>query len=206
MPSLCHSIAFIESLGGPEMVMIFVIVLVLFGGKKLPEFARGMGKSIREFKKAAAGVEEEFKRALEEDEQKSAAAARALESPPPTPTPDTPATGENQGLQSHAEGYGHDEYHPNSSGDTAEHGWNYHGSDEVAANPATTTPEATPAASTEIPVTSTEPPTGTPGDPPPETPSATSTAPATPPATGAPEPTAPPAPVNPAVPEPEKNP
>ena len=186
MPSLCHSIAFIESLGGPEMVMIFVIVLVLFGGKKLPEFARGMGKSIREFKKAAAGVEEEFKRALEEDEQKSAAAARALESPPPTPTPDTPATGENQGLQSHAEGYGHDEYHPNSSGDTAEHGWNYHGSDEVAANPATTTPEATPAASTEIPVTS--------------------TAPATPPATGAPEPTAPPAPVNPAVPEPEKNP
>ena len=36
-----------------------LIVLVLFGGQKLPEFARGLGKSIREFKKAAAGVEEE---------------------------------------------------------------------------------------------------------------------------------------------------
>ena len=35
------------------MVLIFVIVLVLFGGQKLPEFARGLGKSIREFKKAA---------------------------------------------------------------------------------------------------------------------------------------------------------
>jgi len=53
------------------MVLIFVVVLVLFGGQKLPEFARGLGKSIREFKKAAAGVEEEFKRALEEDERKS---------------------------------------------------------------------------------------------------------------------------------------
>ena len=45
--------AFIDSLGGPEMMVIFVVVLLLFGGKKLPEFARGMGKSIREFKKAA---------------------------------------------------------------------------------------------------------------------------------------------------------
>ena len=62
--------AFIEGLGAPEMLLIFVIILVLFGGQKLPEFARGLGKSIREFKKAAAGVEEEFKRALEEDDRK----------------------------------------------------------------------------------------------------------------------------------------
>ena len=70
-------LAFIDGLGGPEMVLIFVIVLVLFGGQKLPEFARGFGKSIREFKKAAAGVEEEFKRALEEDERKTSAAKLA---------------------------------------------------------------------------------------------------------------------------------
>src|SRR5882757_2267949 len=76
------SLAFIEGLGGPEMVLILVIVLVLFGGEKLPDFARGLGKSIREFKKAAAGVEEEFKRALEEDTQKKAA--------PPTPLPPQP--------------------------------------------------------------------------------------------------------------------
>lgn len=68
----CASLAFIDGVGAPEMVLIFVVVLVLFGGQKLPEFARGLGKSIREFKKAAAGVEEEFKRALEEDERKHA--------------------------------------------------------------------------------------------------------------------------------------
>lgn len=63
-----YSLAFIDGVGTPEMVMIFIVVLVLFGGQKLPEFARGLGKSIKEFKKAAAGVEEEFKRAIEEDE------------------------------------------------------------------------------------------------------------------------------------------
>lgn len=73
---LAHaSFAFIEGLGGPEMVLIFVVVLMLFGGQKLPEFARGLGKTIREFKKAAAGVEEEFKRALDDDERKKLAAA-----------------------------------------------------------------------------------------------------------------------------------
>jgi sec-independent protein translocase protein TatA len=67
------TLAFIEGLGGPEVVMIMLIVLVLFGGEKLPQFARGLGKSIREFKKAAAGVEEEFKRAMDEDEKKNTA-------------------------------------------------------------------------------------------------------------------------------------
>ena len=68
---------------------IFVIVLMLFGGKKLPEFARGLGKSIREFKKAASGVEEDFKRALDEDEQRTIAAARPVTPalPPAAPTP-----------------------------------------------------------------------------------------------------------------------
>lgn len=69
------SLAFIDGLGGPEMVLVFVVVLMLFGGQKLPEFARGLGKTIREFKKAAAGVEDEFKRALDEDERKNTAAA-----------------------------------------------------------------------------------------------------------------------------------
>jgi sec-independent protein translocase protein TatA len=67
--------ALIEGLGGSEMVLVFVVILMLFGGKKLPEFARGLGKSIREFKKAAAGVEDEFKRALEEEAQQNTAPA-----------------------------------------------------------------------------------------------------------------------------------
>lgn len=47
------------------MFFVFLLILMLFGGQKLPEFARGLGKSIREFKKAAAGVEDEIKKAMD---------------------------------------------------------------------------------------------------------------------------------------------
>ncbi|MEJ7693529.1 twin-arginine translocase TatA/TatE family subunit [Daejeonella sp.] len=46
-------------LGGPELIMIGVVVLLLFGGKKLPELMRGLGKGIKEFKNAKEGVVEE---------------------------------------------------------------------------------------------------------------------------------------------------
>ena len=70
------------------MLLIFFVVLMLFGGQKLPEFARGLGKSIREFKKATAGVEDQIKRAIEEP-----APARPTVKPPATiePIDDTPA-------------------------------------------------------------------------------------------------------------------
>jgi len=42
--------------GRSELLVIFVVVLLLFGSKKLPELARGLGKSMREFKKAADDV------------------------------------------------------------------------------------------------------------------------------------------------------
>ncbi|MFM8618285.1 MAG: twin-arginine translocase TatA/TatE family subunit [Opitutaceae bacterium] len=78
-------LAFIDGVGGPEMLLILVIVLLLFGGDKLPEFARGMGKTVRELKKAASGVEEEFRRAMDEDERKKAAAALEAANPSPPP-------------------------------------------------------------------------------------------------------------------------
>jgi TatA/E family protein of Tat protein translocase len=62
------TLAFIEGLGGPEMLLILVLILVMFGKDKLPELARGLGKSMKELKKATSNVEEEFKRALQEDE------------------------------------------------------------------------------------------------------------------------------------------
>jgi sec-independent protein translocase protein TatA len=62
------SLAFIEGIGGPELMMIMFIVLLLFGANKMPELARGLGKSVREFKKAASGVEEEVRKAMEEPE------------------------------------------------------------------------------------------------------------------------------------------
>lgn len=82
--------AFLEGLGGPEMVVIFVIVLILFGGNKMPEFARGLGRTMREFRKAASGVEEEFRRAMEEEDRtKSHPPPRLPAGPTLTPAPHT---------------------------------------------------------------------------------------------------------------------
>ena len=64
--------AFIEGIGGPELMMIMFIILLLFGANRLPELAKGLGKSVREFKKAASGVEDEVRRAMEEDPAKPA--------------------------------------------------------------------------------------------------------------------------------------
>jgi sec-independent protein translocase protein TatA len=50
-------------IGMPEMVMIFIVILLLFGAKKLPELARGIGKSMGEFKKAKEEFEQEITRA-----------------------------------------------------------------------------------------------------------------------------------------------
>jgi len=54
-------------LGWPEIVAILVIVLVLFGAKKVPELMRGMGHGIKEFKKATRDVQDEVQRAIEEE-------------------------------------------------------------------------------------------------------------------------------------------
>lgn len=56
-------LAFIGSLGGQEIMLIFLVVLLLFGAKKLPELARGIGKSMGEFKKARDDFEKEITRA-----------------------------------------------------------------------------------------------------------------------------------------------
>jgi TatA/E family protein of Tat protein translocase len=70
---MSYSVGFIEGIGGPELMMIMFIILLLFGANRLPELARGLGKSVRDFKKAASGVEEEVRRAMEEEPAKPAA-------------------------------------------------------------------------------------------------------------------------------------
>lgn len=53
-------------LGGPEIILIALIVLLLFGAKKLPQLAKGIGQASGEMKKARAEVEREFKEATKD--------------------------------------------------------------------------------------------------------------------------------------------
>ena len=55
----------IFSLGGTEIILILAMALLLFGGKKLPELAKGLGQGIREFKKASKAVTDEIQNAAE---------------------------------------------------------------------------------------------------------------------------------------------
>lgn len=57
---------FAWALGGWEVIIILLFALILFGGKKLPELARGLGQSIKEFKKATREVTDEIQNAAEE--------------------------------------------------------------------------------------------------------------------------------------------
>ena len=59
-------------LDGPVLWLILALAILLFGGSKLPELARGLGKAKREFKKASEEVEDEVRSAVEEDERRKA--------------------------------------------------------------------------------------------------------------------------------------
>ena len=59
-------LASLLNLGGPDLLIILLIVLLLFGAKKLPELARGMGQAVREFNKAKDDFERELNRPAEE--------------------------------------------------------------------------------------------------------------------------------------------
>jgi sec-independent protein translocase protein TatA len=84
---MCLPLAFIEGIGGPEVMMIMFVVLLLFGADKLPELARGMGKTLREVKKATSGVEQEIKRAMEEEPPTTKTLPKPAASVPQQPTP-----------------------------------------------------------------------------------------------------------------------
>jgi len=58
------------NLGMPEIIVICIAVLILFGAKKIPEFAQGLGKGIREFKRAMNDTQDEIKRGISEEGKK----------------------------------------------------------------------------------------------------------------------------------------
>ena len=55
------------NLGGGEIVLILLLVLILFGAKKLPELAKGLGQGIKEFKKATRDVTDEIQHAVDDN-------------------------------------------------------------------------------------------------------------------------------------------
>ncbi|MBO7610339.1 MAG: twin-arginine translocase TatA/TatE family subunit [Muribaculaceae bacterium] len=57
------------NLGTPELIIILVIVLLLFGAKKIPELMKGLGKGVSSFKKGMNEIEEEIKRPVEEEKK-----------------------------------------------------------------------------------------------------------------------------------------
>jgi sec-independent protein translocase protein TatA len=65
-------------LGWPEIMGILFVVLILFGAKKLPELAKGLGSGIKEFKKATQDVQDDLHRALDDEPEYR---------PPPNPRP-----------------------------------------------------------------------------------------------------------------------
>ena len=61
--------------GGTEWVLIVLAVLILFGGRKIPEFMRGLGKGIREFNDAKSNVKKEIEDGMQEKDTKSSSAS-----------------------------------------------------------------------------------------------------------------------------------
>jgi sec-independent protein translocase protein TatA len=83
----------ILDVGGPEILVIMTIMLLLFGTERLPELARSMGKTIREFKKMTSGLEDELKRALDTPPPRNPPIKATFPPAPPksAPAPDSSA-------------------------------------------------------------------------------------------------------------------
>jgi sec-independent protein translocase protein TatA len=79
-------------LGWPEIIGILVVVLVLFGAKKLPELARGLGQGLKEFKKATREVQDDLQRAIDEEPQPEPPRRVAEAKPAANATAADPAT------------------------------------------------------------------------------------------------------------------
>lgn len=66
--AMLKSVFLFDMPGGTEWVLIILAVLVLFGGKKIPEFMRGLGKGIREFNDAKTNVKREIEEGMKENQ------------------------------------------------------------------------------------------------------------------------------------------
>jgi sec-independent protein translocase protein TatA len=93
---MSHAAGFFSMPGGSEWIIIFVVILIIFGPKSLPKIGHAIGRGIREFKDASDGItkaiEEEASAQDREEEarkkESTVASAHAESSPAPSETPD----------------------------------------------------------------------------------------------------------------------
>jgi sec-independent protein translocase protein TatA len=80
------------SIGMPELIIIFVIALIIFGPRKLPELGRSLGRSLAEFKRASNELKSTLEEEIRIEDQKIAAEKRveAAPAPPPAAQPAAP--------------------------------------------------------------------------------------------------------------------
>jgi sec-independent protein translocase protein TatA len=73
-------------IGFPELIIIFVVALIVFGPRKLPELGRSLGKSLAEFKRASNDLRNTLDEEIRQDERKSASVT-STQAPTVLPTP-----------------------------------------------------------------------------------------------------------------------
>ncbi len=67
MIAMTNVLGFIGGLGGTEVMLILLAILLLFGAKKIPELAKGLGKGIREFKDATKEIKSDIENSAKDD-------------------------------------------------------------------------------------------------------------------------------------------
>jgi sec-independent protein translocase protein TatA len=88
-------IASFMNLAGPDLIIILLIILVLFGAKKLPELARGMGQAVKEFQKAKDEFGDELHKAGQADAKPATPAQTVPQNPPASTTQTRPDPNQN---------------------------------------------------------------------------------------------------------------
>ena len=84
---------------GPDMIIIFLVILLLFGAKKLPELARGLGQSLNEFRKAREDFEHELRADQQDPQAREAANRQAYNKPAAAALPYQPAAAPAQSAE-----------------------------------------------------------------------------------------------------------
>jgi sec-independent protein translocase protein TatA len=64
-----NNLLFLGNIGGTEIIIIAIIILLLFGGKKIPELMQGLGKGVKSFKNGMKGIEEDIENCDKDDKK-----------------------------------------------------------------------------------------------------------------------------------------